>query len=116
MRRQRRAIVLCAAATAALNLPAFSLAAAGGAQTAPAGGPVTYDAAFFAASKPESALDMVQLLPGFAFDPGDRDSRGLASAAGNVLIDGKRPAAKTDSLTNILRRIPAAAVARIELI
>ena len=77
---------------------------------------VVYEPAFFAASKPESAYDMVLLLPGFAFDAGDQDSRGFASSAGNVLIDAKRPAAKTDSLTSILRRIPASVVIRIELI
>ncbi|HEY3950836.1 TonB-dependent receptor plug domain-containing protein [Phenylobacterium sp.] len=100
----------------------LALAAAAGSAFAQVSGPpnssgrVVYDPAAFAAAKPESAYDMVLLVPGFAFDPGDQDSRGLASSAGNVLIDGKRPAAKTDTLANILRRIPAGAVARIELI
>jgi outer membrane receptor protein involved in Fe transport len=58
---------------------------------------------------------MVLLLPGFAFDPGEA-ARGYASAAGNVLIDGGRPATKTDALSDILKRIPVSAVARIELI
>ena len=106
----RRLELLAIALVCALALVPGVVAA----QTAPA--TITYDPAFFAAAKPESAYDMVLLLPGFAFDPGDQDSRGLASAAGNVLIDGRRPAAKTDSLANILRRIPASGVTRIELI
>jgi hypothetical protein len=58
---------------------------------------------------------MVQRLPGFVFDDGS-SVRGLAGAAGNVLIDGQRPASKTDDLTSILKRIPAGQVARIDLI
>jgi hypothetical protein len=54
-------------------------------------------------------------LPGFTFDDGSA-VRGLAGAAGDVLIDGQRPASKTDDLVAILRRIPAAQVARIDLI
>ena len=97
---------------------AFALAlSAGGARAqAPAtSGIVTYDPAAFAASRPESAYDMVLLLPGFAFDPG-QDLRGYAGAAGNVLIDSKRPTSKTDTLSDVLKRIPATSVARIELI
>jgi hypothetical protein len=104
---------------AAMGLAFAAAAGSASAQGSPPPGPnglVTYDPAAFAASKPESAYDMVLLLPGFAFDPGDQDSRGLAASAGNVLIDGRRPAAKTDSLANILRRIPVGAVARIDLI
>jgi hypothetical protein len=42
--------------------------------------------------------------------------RGFAGAAGNVLIDGQRPTAKSDDLYSILRRIPAAQVERIDVI
>ena len=45
-----------------------------------------------------------------------RAVRGFGGAAGNVLIDGERPATKDDSLDQILNRIPASAVARIEVI
>ncbi|HEV2531912.1 TonB-dependent receptor domain-containing protein [Phenylobacterium sp.] len=90
-------------------------AAAQAPRAADDGRQVKYDPAFFAASRPESAYDMVLLLPGFAFDPG-QGLRGFAGAAGNVLIDGKRPTSKTDTLSDILKRIPAASVARIELI
>ena len=71
---------------------------------------------FFAGAQPNHALDMIARLPGFAFNPGDNDTRGFAGAAGNVLIDGDRPATKSDGLEGVLRRISADSVERIELI
>ena len=76
---------------------------------------ISYPASFFAAMRPDRAYDMVLRLPGFTFDDGSA-VRGLAGAAGNVLIDGQRPSSKTDDLVAILQRIPAAQVARIDLI
>jgi outer membrane receptor protein involved in Fe transport len=81
----------------------------------PAEGVIAYDAAFFAAGAPANAMEMIQRVPGFAFDGGD-SVRGFEGAAGNVLIDGKRPITKTDDLEEVLRRVPASAVERIELI
>jgi len=78
-------------------------------------GVIAYPASFFAAMRPDTAYDMVLRVPGFAFDDGSA-VRGLAGAAGNVLIDGQRPSSKTDDLVAILRRIPADQVARIDLI
>ncbi|HEY5072718.1 MAG TPA: TonB-dependent receptor [Caulobacteraceae bacterium] len=75
----------------------------------------SFPPAFFAAAQPTTALDMVVLLPGFALDKGD-PVRGFGGAAGNVLIDGARPAAKGDGLDEILKRIPASSVLRIDLI
>ncbi len=86
------------------------------AQTAP-GAPITpFPAAFFAPAQPYSALDMVARLPGFTLDLGDAEVRGLSGSTGNVLVDGQRPNSKQETLDAILRRIPAAAVERIELI
>jgi hypothetical protein len=76
---------------------------------------VTYPAAFFVASQPDTALDMLERTPGFTFDPG-AEARGFAGAAGNVLVDGARPASKDDLLDDVLRRIPASSVLRIEVI
>ena len=53
-------------------------------------GVISYTPADFAAARPNTALDMINRLPGFAFDGGD-SVRGFAGAAGNVLIDGQRP-------------------------
>lgn len=76
---------------------------------------ISYPPEFFTASQPTTALDMLSRLPGFAVDTGDT-VRGFEGAAGNVLLDGQRPATKTDNLEEILRRVPASQVARIDLI
>jgi len=75
----------------------------------------SYPPSFFAPSQPGTALDMINNLPGFTLDTGD-SVRGFGGAAGNVLIDGERPATKNDGLDQILQRIPAKMVARIDLI
>jgi outer membrane receptor protein involved in Fe transport len=78
-------------------------------------GVLVYQAAFFADARPNTANDMIGRLPGFTFDGGN-SARGFAGTAGNVLIDGQRPTAKTDDLQSILYRIPASDVDRIEVI
>ena len=45
-----------------------------------------------------------------------REHQGVGGAVGNVVIDGQPPASKQDKLEDILKRIPAASVERIELI
>ncbi len=85
------------------------------AQTEAADGRVVYRAGFFADFLPTNANDMVQKLPGFTFNKGD-EVRGFAGAAGNVLIDGVRPTSKSVPLDQLLQRIPAKSVDRIELI
>jgi hypothetical protein len=74
-----------------------------------------YPSSFFADSRPATAYDMVSRLPGFSLDTGS-SARGFAGTAGNVLVDGARPTAKTDDLSSILERIPATSVERIEVI
>lgn len=70
---------------------------------------------FFAQYAPQTALDMVRRVPGFSIDSGS-DRRGFSGTAGNVLIDGARPSAKSQGLEDILGRIPAKQVVRLELI
>jgi outer membrane receptor protein involved in Fe transport len=82
---------------------------------APQNGVVRYDPQFFTEMRPNTAFDMIQRLPGFAFDPGPQ-VRGFAGAAGNVLIDGDRPTSKEDDLQSILKRIPASQVDHIDVI
>jgi outer membrane receptor protein involved in Fe transport len=106
-----------AAASLALLLCGEHPALAQG-QAAPAAAPsgvIGYPAAYFASLGVDTAYDMVLRLPGFTLDDGSA-VRGFAGAAGNVLIDGQRPASKTDDLISILKRIPAAQVERIDLI
>ena len=97
------------------GIVAFGLLTAGPALAADATAVTVYPAGFFDASHPATASDMLNRLPGFTLDTGN-GARGFAGTAGNVLIDGTRPTAKTDDLNSILARIPASAVDRIELI
>ena len=70
---------------------------------------------FFTAQRPNTALDMVNRVPGFSVDDGS-GARGFEGAVGNVLINNNRPASKNDSGSNVLSRTPAGQVERIELI
>lgn len=108
------------AGTALAAWPCLALAQETPTPDAPAAAPqtgiLTYPPEFFASSSPNTALEMIQRVPGFGLDTGNSEARGLAGAQGNVLIDGGRPSSKTDNLFEILRRIPAANVERVELI
>jgi len=70
---------------------------------------------FFDRYQPLTALDMVRQLPGFDLNDGSGD-RGFGSGAGNILINDRRPSAKQDAPSEILDRIPASIVKRIDLI
>lgn len=105
-------LIAAAAAPAAAQEPASPAEAA---PTEAGRGVIAYPPAFFADSRPTSAYDMVLRVPGFTFDKGVA-VRGLAGSGGNVLIDGQPPVAKNDALDEILKRIPAGSVERIELI
>jgi len=100
----------------ALGAPATFAADNPAAQAAPASGDqvITYPADFFRQFQVSTAYDMVSHVPGFVFDSGD-SARGFNGTAGNVLIDGQRPATKAD-LGNTLGNINAAQVERLELI
>ena len=75
-----------------------------------------YPAAFFQENQPATALDMVRLVPGFRLQAGDSGIRGFSGTVGNVLIDGQLPTSKEESIEQVLGRISASAVERIELI
>jgi len=75
---------------------------------------LTYAPAFFADFNPQTALDMVNRVPGFSVSGGG-GGRGLAGNLGNVLIDGRRPSSK-DGVGTLLSRLPAASVTQIQLI
>jgi hypothetical protein len=76
---------------------------------------VIYEAALFAQYNPQTALDMVNQIPGFTLDGGD-DRRGFSGAVGNLLIDGVRPSTKSQGVEGILSRIPANQVVRFEVL
>lgn len=79
-------------------------------------GVTSYPPAYFAANQPATAFDMVSLLPGFHLVPGDATIRGFSGTVGNVLIDGQLPTSKEEKIDDLLRRIAASSVERIELI
>jgi outer membrane receptor protein involved in Fe transport len=78
-------------------------------------GVISYPASFFAGQQVSNAAEMLDRVPGFTLDDGD-SVRGFEGAAGNVLIDGQRPASKSDNLEEILRRVPVGSVERIDII
>ncbi len=78
---------------------------------------VVYEAAFYAAFTPRTALDMINQTPGFVLDAPEQDERrGFSGAVGNVLIDGQRLGAKSQSLRDVLGRVAAKEVVRIEIL
>ena len=112
--------LLTAMAASLVLLPTAALAQANTATAAAAvtttdQGVLVYDAAYFTQYAPNTANDMVSRVPGFSINDGD-SSRGFEGAVGNVLINGARPASKTDTGSAVLNRTPANRVARIELI
>jgi outer membrane receptor protein involved in Fe transport len=90
-------------------------AAAASPEAAAQQGVISYPPSFFVQYQAANASEMVRRIPGFSLDFGD-NVRGFEGSAGNILIDGQRPASKTDNLDDILRRIPASQVERIDLI
>ena len=80
-----------------------------------ADGIVTFTPDFFSRYQPNTALEMVNRVPGFILNDGS-GVRGFGGAAGNVLINDRRPSTKQDLPSAILGRISASMVQRIELI
>jgi hypothetical protein len=76
---------------------------------------VSYPRIFFEKFQPLTALDMVEQVPGFQLE-NNNSTRGYGNALGNLLINDRRPTAKQDQPNEILSRIPAGSVERIELI
>lgn len=89
----------------AVSMPAFG-------ESAPR---TVFTPADFEDFSPRTALDMVREVPGFSIERSDNDSRGLGQASGNVLIDGERLTGKSTSAVDVLSRLPARKVVRIEL-
>ncbi|MBX9613973.1 MAG: TonB-dependent receptor [Caulobacteraceae bacterium] len=107
---------LLVSATGALaQTPAPAAAHADPAAAAGQQGVLIFTPDFFADQRPNTALDMVNRVPGFSVADGD-GSRGFEGAVGNVLINGSRPASKNDSGSSVLSRTPVPQVERIELI
>lgn len=78
-----------------------------------AGGPALFASAYFTQYNPVTAADMVARVPGFELRDGE-ERRGFGGSAGNLLINGERPSSKA-AASELLKRIPASDVIRIEL-
>jgi len=76
---------------------------------------VSYELEFFSVYQPITARDLVERVPGFQIRDGGGE-RGFGGTPGNVLINGTRPSAKDESAADILDRIPASRVERVDLI
>ncbi len=76
----------------------------------------TYTPDFFAVFQPNTAGDMIAQVPGFNLSSGDGGSRGFGEATANILINGRRPSTKSQSARDLLARIPADTVVRIEIL
>lgn len=75
----------------------------------------TYSPADFSQFQPNTALDMVEQIPGFTLRSGDNE-RGFGEADVNFLVNGRRPSTKNQDAEDILSRIPANTVIRIEIL
>ena len=82
---------------------------------AAASGARIYTPADLARSNPRTAIDMLRQVPGFVI-MGATTERGLGQASGNVLINGQRVSAKSNSAVAELGRIPIQNVVKIEIV
>lgn len=78
-------------------------------------GAKTFLPADFARFAPRNALDMLRNVPGFTIREATQE-RGLGTATGNVLINGRRISGKSNDVLTELGRIPASNVIRIEIV
>ena len=95
---------------------AFACLAQEPAAPAESTGITVFPSAFYADGEPVSAMDVINRTPGFIFERGNNNMRGLESAAGNVLIDGRWPTIKANTLQEVLTSIPFAVIDRVEVI
>jgi len=76
----------------------------------------TYAPDYFTQFAPQTAADMVAQIPGFEIRGGEGGERGFGQATLNILINGRRPSSKSSGANDILRRIPATNVTRIDIV
>jgi len=82
---------------------------------------VLYQAQYFQRYAPQTASDMVTQVPGFTLvgadgNNNDDEVRGLGQGNGNLLLNGKRASTKDSSPLELLSRIPAENITRIEIL
>lgn len=114
----RRAIacsLLALAASGPVAEPAYAEGAELGIQPVEQSRTNTFQADYFTQFAPTTALDIVRRVPGFVLEETNGEIRGFSGAAGNVVLNGARPASKSQSLSDLLAQIPARRVIRVEM-
>ena len=96
-------------------IPAGYACAQQAAEPAAASGVISYPSSYYDQFSPASVKDMIEHTPGFTLDKGE-DVRGYGGSAGNVLIDGERPASKSVPVDQVLQRMGAQQVVRVDII
>ena len=76
----------------------------------------SYAPDFFTQFQPRTASDMIERVPGFTVSGQDGSGRGFGQANLNLLINGRRPSSKSSGANEILDRIPAENVVRIDIL
>lgn len=76
----------------------------------------SYEPTYFEQFQPVTAQDMVAFVPGFSLQGGGGGDRGFGQASLNLLINGRRPSSKSSNAEDILSRIPASSVKRIDIV
>ncbi|MBR9826995.1 MAG: hypothetical protein GYB36_14530 [Alphaproteobacteria bacterium] len=74
-----------------------------------------YEPAFFIAFAPQTALEMVERLPGFTLEEAD-EGRGLGQGGTNVLLNGQLITGKGEAATTQIAQISARNVVQIEIL
>jgi hypothetical protein len=100
----------------ALSLLVMAPATSAQVDSVSASGPQIYTPSDFTQFNPITAEDMVLRIPGFSLQGGESGSRGFGTASLNILINGRRPSSKSSDASEILERIPANTVTRIEIL
>lgn len=76
----------------------------------------TFAADYFNEFAPQSALDMIQRVPGFRLRISDSEGRGLGQRTDNVLLNGRQLSSKSSNVGEQLERLTVNKVVRIEII
>lgn len=113
--------------TAALLSSAALLPLSAVAQTAEDQSVITYDKEYFVKFAPSTLLEMLQRVPGVqaildanrrvgGTSRGGQQERGLGSGGDQILINNKRLSGKANNINNVLQRISASQVERVEIV
>ena len=73
-----------------------------------------YNQAFFGTFSPQTALEIIERLPGFTLQEAD-DERGLGLGGTNVLLNGRPITGKGEAATNQIAQITVGSVVRVEV-